>query len=363
MVQPAQDLPAWALASTHLRIDKTISLGELDHEWAFGGATGAGVRVAVVDSGIDAYHPDLGGCVDLDGGVEVLVQPDESVEISHGPHQDSFGHGTACAGIIHSLAPEAQITSVKVLGAGLRGKMAGFFAGLEWAVEQGFDVINLSLGGAKRDWALPFHELCDEAYFKGSFIVTAANNVQRQSYPSLYSSVTSVACNLSDDPWRFHYNPDPPTEFLARGIDVPVLWNDGDSQVATGNSYAAPHIAAMAALIASKHGPLRPFQIKTILWAVAANVTEARENQVAGRMTRMSAMRPAASRIAPRRSVVADPAAAAPEKAPEDAPETKQQPDPGAAPPTASETRPGPPIAADSPLDDLGFGEKVENPR
>ena len=128
---------------------------------------------------------------------------------------------------MHSLAPEARITSVKVLGAGLTGKAAAFLRGLAWAVEQGFDVINLSLGTTKREWALPFYEVCDEGYFKNSVIVTAANNIVRPSFPSLFASVTSVASNLSKDPFRFHYNPEPPTEFLAPGIDVDVAWRGG----------------------------------------------------------------------------------------------------------------------------------------
>lgn len=99
-----------------------------------------------------------------------------------------------------------------MLGRGLGGKAAAFLAGLNWAVEERFDVINLSLGTRKRDWALAFHDACDRAYFGGSLIVTAANNVQRRSYPSLFSSVASVACNTTADPMRFHWNPDPPTE-------------------------------------------------------------------------------------------------------------------------------------------------------
>ena len=95
-------------------------------------------------------------------------------------------------------------------------------------------MINLSLGTRKREWALAFYDVCDRAYFGNSFVVTAANNVQRRSFPSLYASVTSVACNLDDDPFRFHFNPEPPTEFLAQGIDVEVAWLDGQTIRTTG---------------------------------------------------------------------------------------------------------------------------------
>ena len=266
-----------------VRLPGIASLDEITPAWAWGGATGRGVRVAVIDSGIDATHPLLEGCVDTEGSV-ALARVDGAIEEVDGPHDDLFGHGTACAGIIHSFAPEATITSVRVLGERLSSTSEVFLRGLAWAVERGFDVINLSLGTRRRDWALAFYEVCDQAYFSGSFVVTAANNIMRPSFPSLYSSVTSVACNVSSDPWRFHYNPDPPTEFLARGIDVDVAWKDGTTMCSTGNSYAAPHIAGLAALIRSKHPDLRPFQLKAVLAATAVNVLD--EPSIAGRITR-----------------------------------------------------------------------------
>ena len=285
--------PAYTRESTVLRLPGAVSLDDLSPAWAWGGATGRGVRVAVIDSGVEAGHPALDGCVDADAGLAVLMDSEDNTLDQLGPHDDSFGHATAVAGIIHSLAPEARITSIKVLGAGLGGKAAAFLRGLGWAIEQGFDVINLSLGTNRREWALPFYELCDEAYFKGCMVVTAANNVMRASYPSLFGSVTSVACNLSTDPFRFHYNPTPPTEFLARGIDVEVLWREGSTVRSTGNSYAAPHIAGIAALIRSKHPDLRPFQVKTVLWATAANVREA--PRPAGRLSQV--MRPVTTSV------------------------------------------------------------------
>lgn len=288
--------PAWSRDSIMLKIEKVETITELTPEWAWGGATGAGVRVAVIDSGIDATHPALEGCVDVEGGIVVEPDGEGGTRVVTGPHDDAFGHGTAVAGIIHSLAPAASITSVRVLGAALSSTSDVFVAALAWAVEQGFDVINLSLGSRKREWVLAFHDVCDLAYFKGLFLVTAANNVARVTYPSLFASVTSVSCNLTTDPMRFHHNPEPPTEFLARGIDVEVPWLEHGTITTTGNSFAAPHIAGLAALILSKHPGLRPYQLKTILWATSANVREAGANneglaplgdEIAGRLTRV----------------------------------------------------------------------------
>lgn len=277
--------PAYSHESQVVRLDQVPDLDRISAQWAWGGSNGERVRVAVIDSGIDADHPALEGCVDADGGVEVHIDADERTHIVAGAHVDGFGHGTACAGIIHSLAPDATITSVKVLDASLNGKAKQFSAGLHWAIEQRFDVINLSLGTRRADVAFELHQLCDAAYFNGTAVVTAANNVNRVSFPSLFSSVISVACNTGSDPERFHFNPAPPTEFLARGIDVDVAWLDGGRTTATGNSFAAPHISAFVARILAKHPDLRPFQVKSVLWATAANVREARAR--AGRISRI----------------------------------------------------------------------------
>ncbi len=290
------DAPAWSRRSAVLALDDPAAAGAgiFPPRWPFGSATGKGVRVAVIDSGIEAGHPLLGGAVDEAGGVAFSIDGAGTVVDRPGPHGDVYGHGTACAGIIHALAPEAAITSVRVLDRSLRGSAAAFLAGLAWAVEQRFDVINLSLGATRPEWALAFHELCDRAYFANSFVVTAANNVDQASFPSLFSSVTSVAANHATDPWRFHVNPHPPTEFLARGMNVEVAWRGGGTMVTTGNSFAAPHVAAFAALIKSEHPGLRPFQVKTALWAAAANVREVREVAGPPRPTRTTPAAPGA---------------------------------------------------------------------
>jgi subtilisin len=273
MTDPVQR-PAWSRGdSIFAPSAKPLESLPLTSEWAWGGATGRGVRVAVLDSGVQSDHPALEGCVDVQDGIAMHLSDAGEVVEEPGPHDDLFGHGTACAGIIHSLAPEARITSVRVLGATLTGRGKVFLRALAWAVEQGYDVINLSLTTAKRDWALPFYEVCDRAYFRRCFIVTSANNLPVVSFPSLYASVASVACNMAKDRFDFHVNPDPPVEFLAPGIDIELAWRGGGTVRATGNSFAAPHISGIAALICGKHPGLRPPEIKSVLWATATNVS------------------------------------------------------------------------------------------
>jgi subtilisin len=103
--------------------------------------------------------------------------------------------------------------------------------------------------------------------------VTAANNMPRPSFPSVYASVIAVAAHDEQEPHRYYYNPAPPVEFGALGIDVRVAWQNGGYVTVTGNSFAAPHIAGLVAKIRAKHPSLTPFQMKAVLRALAANVS------------------------------------------------------------------------------------------
>jgi subtilisin len=262
---------SWQFEAGRLAPAPTLPLpSPITADWAWGGSGGAGVRVAVVDSGIDAAHPAVGR---LAGGVALSYDPDapDQVRAVDGPHEDLFGHGTACAGIIRSLAPEAELYSVRVLGSKLTGKGMVFAAGLRWAIANRMQVVNLSLSTGKRDYFAVFHELVDEAYFANVMLVCAVNNVAGPTYPSQYAAVFSVAANESTDPYRFDYNPAPPVEFGAPGIDIEVPWLGGATIKATGNSFAAPHVAGLIARILGKHPGLTPFQVKTILLSLASN--------------------------------------------------------------------------------------------
>lgn len=264
--------PEWssAFAADVLDVVRGLPLPAPTREWAWGGATGAAVKVAVVDSGIDADHPRVGG---ISGSVAFEVNSDapDGVRIVEGPHDDVVGHGTACAAIIRSLAPEAEIYSVKVLGANLKGKGALFYAGIRWAIDARMDVVNMSLSSKSSEWFAPLHEITDEAYFRNIILVCAANNMPGPTYPSQFASVLSVAAREGDNSWAIAYNPNPPVEFGARGIDIDVAWSGGESIEATGNSFATPHVAGMVARLLSKHPGLTPFQVKSVLQALADN--------------------------------------------------------------------------------------------
>jgi len=267
--------PAWSeqfTAESLAQVDVIDWPRRITKGWAWGGSSGAGVKVGVVDSGVDASHPAVGS---IAGGVALTFDPDapDGVQIVEGPHDDLYGHGTACAAIIRRVAPDVELHSVRVLGERLTGKGHVLAAGLHWAIDHGMHVVNLSLSTGKAEYFSRFHELADEAAFRGVTLVSAVNNIPAPSYPSLFSSVFSVAAHDGTDPYGFDYNPKPPVEFGAPGIDVNVAWLGGGTVTATGNSFAAPCITALVALIRSKHPAAAPYDVKTILRAVANNAS------------------------------------------------------------------------------------------
>jgi len=231
------------------------------------GRTGRGVRVAVVDSGIDTEHPDLQGKVKE--SVEAVTE-DGRIEFRPSTSGDQAGHGTACAGIITSIAPDVDLYSVKVLGPKASGSGDMFLVGLDYAIKQKFRVINLSLGTTKRDFFAPLHDLLDRAYQAGCIVVSAANNLPYPSYPSIFSSsVVSVVKRAGGDPFNFGYRYGQVIELVAPGVEVKTTWPGGGYRQLTGNSFACPYVVGIIALIVEAYPNLTPFQIKTILYTIA----------------------------------------------------------------------------------------------
>src|SRR5437868_4513803 len=193
-----EELPAWSLpadASASIRF-RTGWPERVTRDWAWGGATGRGVRVCVLDSGIELDHPLVGevqrSVAARKDGDAVLVEDDDQ--------GDLCGHGTACAGIIRGLAPDCELTSVRVLGAGYTGSAPVMLAGLEWAIHEGFDVVNMSLSTTKKQYVDRLHELADIAYFKRVMLIASAHNMPVESFPWRFASVISVGSHEQHDP-------------------------------------------------------------------------------------------------------------------------------------------------------------------
>ena len=230
-------------------------------------ATGRGVTVAIVDSGIDTEHPDLRGRIVE--SVEARLE-DKRVVFDPSTAGDSAGHGTACAGIVTTIAPDVEIYSVKVLGAGGLGDGQAFLAGLEYAINRRFRIINLSLGTTKPQFFAPLHDLLDRAYQAGCVVVAAANNLPQPSFPSVFSSsLISVIKSAETDPLRFGFHFGEVIELKAPGVNVRTAWPNGGHRNLTGNSFACPHVVGVIARLLERHPELTPFQVKAALYAIA----------------------------------------------------------------------------------------------
>jgi len=267
------DLPAWSepfRSDFRSRLARSRPFGpETARSWL--DSTGAGVTVAIVDSGVEGDHPAVGG--KLVRSVRVEMRGDEADVVDDDP-VDVVGHGTACAGIIHSLAPDADIVSVRVLGQNNTAKGIAFAHGVDWVIDQGIPVANLSLSSRSDDLFATFHDLVDHAYFANTLLVCAASNHPGQSsYPSLFSSVISVAAHDVRDPMTWFYNPRPPVEFGAWGVEVPLAWRGGTTMTGTGNSFATPHIAGIVARIRATFPTATPFEVKSLLAAGAQKLS------------------------------------------------------------------------------------------
>lgn len=224
------------------------------------------VDVAVLDTGVDATHPDLAGrvvdafSVDVEDGRARVTQAD-------GPHNaDVFGHGTGVASVIARLAPNARIVDIRVLGAGNYGTSAALIGGLKLAVERRIRIVNMSLA-AKGETAPSLWPLCELAYRQNQVIVAARRNVplMDEGFPAEFSSCISVDRDRFSSPYALRYYAGKTIEYAAHGDDVIVAAPGGGHTRATGTSFATPAVSAMCALLLGGYPNLRPFEIKTIL--------------------------------------------------------------------------------------------------
>lgn len=229
------------------------------------GFKGAGVKVAIIDSGIDYNHPELKD--NYKGGYNF-------VDNSYDPYdEDPVSHGTHIAGIIAAkdngtgvvgVAPEASLYAVKVFGADGGASLSNIIAGIEWAIENSMNVVNLS-GGIDSELAQmmpevfkPLQDVCDLAYKKGIVLVAAAGNIAngRVSIPAAYASVIAVSAIDQNNQRaifsRFQSSSfGPEIELAAPGTDIRSAVRGGGYALLSGTSQAAPHVSGAAAVILS----------------------------------------------------------------------------------------------------------------
>lgn len=232
------------------------------------GHTGAGVRVAVLDTGFDLGHPDF---VDRTVIAESFIR-DES------PH-DAHGHGTHCIGTAcgpwetdagrgYGVAPETEIYAGKVLGDDGSGSDASILAGIDWALQHDCQVISMSLGADVRDVHPPYVVAGRRALERGSVIIAAAgNNALRSSRdlgfvgaPANSPHIMAVAAvdtalRVADFSARSLPHDGGEVDLAGPGVDVWSSWTGVERyRSISGTSMAAPHVSGIAALISGATG-------------------------------------------------------------------------------------------------------------
>lgn len=216
-----------------------------------GGETGAGVHVAVLDSGIQPDHPDLQANL---GQGHAVVECSGCQE----PWADDSNHGTLVAGIIAAIddaegvvgvAPDATLHSVKVLDEDGVGTFSGVAEGIQIATDEGYDVINLSLSGGNSQ---VMAEACEYAHLRDVLLVGSAGNGGTEggvNYPAGYTEVMAIAASTEDDTLATFSDSGHPIAVIAPGVGVLSTAVGGTYEKFSGTSASAPHVAGTAALL------------------------------------------------------------------------------------------------------------------
>lgn len=261
--QPPQEIP-WGIN----RIDSP-------NAWTY--SQGSAVKVAILDTGIDVAHPDLQ--TNVKGGVNT-INPNKS-------YKDDNGHGSHVAGIVAAINNTigvvgvghlAYLYGVKVLDRNGNGWLSDIIEGLQWSIDNGMQVINMSLGSNNDNQS--FHEAITKVYNAGITQVAAAGNESGVvSYPAKYSEVIAVTAINSNDQFAGFSNYGPDVDVTAPGVDIKSTYKDGGYKILSGTSMACPHVTGACALKLYQYPGLSPEQMANYLRQTAEILPGLTSNQ------------------------------------------------------------------------------------
>ena len=246
-------------------------------KWLASHAKGTDIKVAVIDSGVDASHPALKGKVV--GGAFVFKDKSDRIVIEETPPSkchDEYGHGTAVAGIITDLAPKVKIYSVRVLDQYNACTGDVLIAGMKWALDKKIRLLNMSLCTSKPIWIPQIFDLCEQAFVQNSIIVAARRNFGDLGCPAMFSSVISVDRNECPEKLRIHHRPNDMIQFDARGTDIKVLAPGGGHAIQTGTSFATPNVCGIVALLLEIFPRMNAAEVKAALKAFSTETDKSK---------------------------------------------------------------------------------------
>ena len=239
---------------------------------AWGCSRGKGVRVAVLDTGIDWNHPDLRP--NVRGAVSFV--PGETA-------MDGNSHGSHCAGTIAAavngsgvvgVAPEASLYAVKVLSNAGSGQFSWVIAGINWCIQNRMHIGSMSLGAPAAPAAL--ETICNAAFNAGILIVAAAGNAgsgpDTVQFPGKYKSVIAVSAIDSNNVIASFSSRGPGVEICAPGVQVLSTVPGGGYSMMNGTSMACPHVAGAAAVVWGAHRFANNVAIWNLLGSTADNL-------------------------------------------------------------------------------------------
>jgi subtilisin len=249
-------------------------VARVDAPAAWPSGQGAGVKVAVIDTGIDCRHPDL-QC-DFSAGTNIVSPGAEPMDDNeHGTHVSGTiaGHGD---GGVYGVAPKATLIPVKVLDADGAGSLSDIVKGIDWAAKSGVDVINMSLGGEVGSAALA--KAVKSALARGVVVVCAAGNSgpdpDTVGYPAAYPGVIAVSASDEQNGIASFSSRGAQVAFIAPGVDITSTVPGGGYKKLSGTSMASPHVAGLAAL-AIERGARGPSGVRAALRAAASKLCSA----------------------------------------------------------------------------------------
>jgi serine protease AprX len=291
-----QDLPV------HTCLDASLPLIGVPRVWSEGGYRGRGIKIGIMDTGIDPDHPDFAGRIAAGKGFTGGSYVDDN---GHGTHVAGIaaGSGSASGGRYRGIAPEASLYIAKVLLADGSGMMSDVMAGIEWAVEQEVHVIGLSLSGpAPCDGTDALSETCDAAIEAGVVVCAAAGNqgpgTLTVGSPGCAGRVITVGASTDNDTVASFSSRGPTSDnrikpdIVFPGVDIISCRAKGTSMAhvidsyyteASGTSMATPHAVGTAALLLQAKPNLSPAQVKELMMATALDLNLDHNTQGSGR--------------------------------------------------------------------------------
>ena len=276
----------WLDGVRRASLDKSVPQIGADKAWS-AGFDGKGVKIAVLDTGVDTTHPDLKDQVVAEKNFSTA--PAATDKYGHGTHVASIAAGTGAksGGKYKGVAPGAKLLNGKVLDDNGFGDDSGILAGMEWAAEQGADIVNLSLGGRDTPEVDPLEAAVDKlSAEKGILFAIAAGNSGPETVGSPGSADSALTVGAVDDKDKLaDFSSTGPRvgdgavkpDVTAPGVDTTAASAEG-SVIAqevgekpagyvtiSGTSMATPHVAGAAAILKQQHPDWKYAELKGVL--------------------------------------------------------------------------------------------------